>query len=131
MPHYDELYNSYVYLASQMQHAGILYIHLVDAVTRLSQQGPHLREAIDRLFLEIRATFSGLLIVNGGYTKERAMQAISNSQADLVSFGTAFIANPDLPFRLENDIPLSEPDRTTLYSPTAAGYIDYPAYSSH
>jgi N-ethylmaleimide reductase len=130
MPHYDGLYNSYVYLASQMQHAGILYIHLVDAVTRLSQQGPHLREAIDRLFLEIRATFSGLLIVNGGYTKERAMQAISNSQADLVSFGTAFIANPDLAFRLENDLPLSEPDRTTFYSPTAEGYIDYPSCNS-
>lgn len=131
MPHYDELYNTYVYLASQMQNAGILYIHLVDAVSRLSLPGQHLREAIDRLFLEIRTTFSGILIVNGGYTKERAIQAINFSQADLVSFGTAFIANPDLPFRLENDIPLSEPDRTTFYSPTAAGYIDYPTYSSH
>lgn len=130
MPHYDELYNTYVYLASQMQHAGILYIHLVDAVSRLSLPGQHLRDAIDKLFLEIRATFSGILIVNGVYTKERAIQAINSSQADLVSFATAFIANPDLPFRLENDIPLSEPDRTTFYSPTAVGYSDYPTYSS-
>lgn len=129
MPHYDELYNTYVYLATQMQHAGILYIHLVDAVTRLSMPGQHLREAIDRLFLEIRSTFSGILIANAGYTKERAIQAINTSQADLVSFATAFIANPDLPFRLENDIPLSEPDRSAFYSPTGAGYIDYPTHS--
>jgi N-ethylmaleimide reductase len=131
MPHYDELYYTYAYLCSQMQQAGILYIHLVDAVTRLSLPGQDLRATIDRLFLEIRAIFSGILIVNGGYTKERAIEVIDSSQADLVSFATAFIANPDLPSRLENDIPLSVPDRNTFYSPTAAGYIDYPTYSSH
>ena len=34
---------------------------------------------------------------------------------------------PDLPFRLKENIPLNEVDFTTLFTPsTPKGYIDYP-----
>jgi N-ethylmaleimide reductase len=51
-------------------------------------------------------------------------------QAQLISFGALFIANPDLPERLAEDLPLAAPDRETFYSPGPSGYTDYPAYTN-
>jgi N-ethylmaleimide reductase len=45
--------------------------------------------------------------------------------ADLVAFGRHFIANPDLPARLQNGWPLNEYDRPSFFGGSAAGYTDY------
>lgn len=74
----------------------------------------------------IRRAFHGPLIVNGGYTLELAAKAIDNGEADLVAFGTAFIANPDLVERFRTGAPLNMPDAATFYSKGPKGYIDYP-----
>ncbi len=66
-------------------------------------------------------------IVNNGYTRAMALQAVADGRADAVSFGRPFIANPDLPRRLEQDAPLNEPDRATFYGGAEKGYVDYPA----
>ncbi len=128
LPHYEEIDATYQYLAKEMSRIGIQYIHLVDAVTRLAQEGAELKAAIRTLFLAIRANFNGLLILNGGYTKDRAIAAIESREADLISFGIPFIANPDLPYRLKNDLALTEPDRSSFYAATEKGYTDYPFY---
>jgi len=44
-----------------------------------------------------------------------------------VSWGQLFIANPDLPKRLQLKAPLNAPDTETFYHPGAVGYTDYPA----
>jgi len=41
-------------------------------------------------------------------------------------FGGPIIANPDLPYRLRNDMPLNAYDRDTFYGGDHRGYIDYP-----
>jgi len=46
-----------------------------------------------------------------------------------VSFGALFLANPDLPARLERDGPYNPPDPNTFYGGDERGYIDYPALS--
>ncbi len=66
-------------------------------------------------------------IVNNGYTRAMALQAVAEDRADAVSFGRPFIANPDLSRRLEVDAPLNEPDRATFYGGGEKGYVDYPA----
>ena len=48
--------------------------------------------------------------------------------ADLVSFGRAFIGNPDLVERLRLGLPLREADPDTYYQGGEVGYLDYPAY---
>ena len=48
--------------------------------------------------------------------------------ADLVAFGRAFLANPDLDKRIATKTALNEADYTTLYTPGAVGYTDYPVY---
>ncbi len=65
-------------------------------------------------------------MVNNGYDRALADEAVSQG-ADLVAFGRAFIANPDLVRRLREAAPLNAPDRTTFYGGGEKGYIDYPA----
>ncbi len=44
----------------------------------------------------------------------------------MISFGTLFLANPDLPKRFELNAELNEADRATMYGGQDKGYIDYP-----
>ncbi|MNO02648.1 N-ethylmaleimide reductase [compost metagenome] len=44
-----------------------------------------------------------------------------------MSFARHFIANPDLVGRLREQRALAGFDRSTLYTPGARGYTDYPA----
>lgn len=74
----------------------------------------------------LRDAFDGIYMVNGGYDQARAEKALTSGAADLVSFGRLFLANPDLPRRLEDDAPLNEPDPETFYGGDAEGYVDYP-----
>ncbi|KAJ7866839.1 FMN-linked oxidoreductase [Mycena olivaceomarginata] len=55
----------------------------------------------------------------GGFTRGDALEA--GEEGDLVAFGRFYISNPDLPTRLERDIPLTAYDRTI-----PRGYTDYP-----
>jgi len=77
-------------------------------------------------FRKLRRAFDGLYIANTGYTKARANAALARGDADLVAFGTLFLANPDLPERFAHDAPLNTPDPATFYGGDARGYTDYP-----
>jgi N-ethylmaleimide reductase len=73
-----------------------------------------------------RATFDGLLMANTNYDKAKADAAIAAGDLDLVAFGKAFIANPDLPKRFALNAPLNDPDPSTFYGGSEKGYTDYP-----
>ncbi|WPL19476.1 N-ethylmaleimide reductase [Thiorhodovibrio winogradskyi] len=73
-----------------------------------------------------RERFDGALMLNGGYTPERARASIAAGDGDCVSFGRLFLANPDLPERIRQDGPYNEPDQATFYGGGAQGYTDYP-----
>ncbi|MBI4967008.1 MAG: alkene reductase [Rhodospirillales bacterium] len=75
----------------------------------------------------LRPLFRGAYLAGGGFTGDSAEAALSQGRADAIVFGTAFIANPDLPRRLADGRSLAEPDKTTFYAPGPKGYIDYPA----
>jgi N-ethylmaleimide reductase len=73
-----------------------------------------------------RREFDGAYVANGGYDLERAQQAISSGFADFVSFGTLYLANPDLLERFRRQAALNAPDKSTFYSGGARGFTDYP-----
>lgn len=75
---------------------------------------------------EFRPLYEGNLMVNWDYDKAKGNDAIASGNADLVSYGKLFIANPDLPKRFKVDAPLNEPDPDTFYGGGEAGYTDYP-----
>jgi 2,4-dienoyl-CoA reductase-like NADH-dependent reductase (Old Yellow Enzyme family) len=57
---------------------------------------------------DIKKHFDGPLIGNITYTKETAEGAIRSGAADLIAFGRAYISNPDLVERFQNNWPLAE-----------------------
>ena len=66
------------------------------------------------------------VIANAGYNRESAIEELERGIASMVSFGTLFLANPDLPKRFELDAELNEPDRATMFGGNEKGYVDYP-----
>ncbi len=77
-------------------------------------------------YAALRRRFHGAWIVNNGYQRQMALDAVASGAADLVSFGRPFIANPDLVRRLRENAPLNPLDKTTLYGGGEKGYVDYP-----
>ena len=76
----------------------------------------------------IRKAFKGILVLNSDYDLARGQAAVGSGAADAITFGRKFLANPDLPYRLANNLPLNADDQKTWYSQGPDGYITYPAY---
>lgn len=83
--------------------------------------------ADDRAVLDsLIAQWHGFYIANGDYGKDNGEEAIYSGKADAIAFGRIYIANPDLPERLEKGAALNEPDQATFYGGDERGYTDYP-----
>lgn len=65
-------------------------------------------------------------IANMRLDAETAKELLASGKADAVSFGKAYIANPDLYQRLMSNAPLNELNTTTMYGFGPEGYTDYP-----
>jgi len=123
MPHYPEINVTYKYLSEELNKIGIAYIHLVD---HSAMGAPEVPMEIKKL---IRNNFKNILILSGGYDKQRAEADIQSGLGDLVAFGRPFINNPDLVERFKNNWPLSQDLNMELfYSADEKGYTDYPSY---
>lgn len=75
----------------------------------------------------IRASFGGPLVLNSDYRGDTAQATLDAGDADAISFGRTFLANPDLPARIAKNLPLNADDQATWYSQGAEGYVDYAA----
>ena len=117
---YDELEETYHYLAEQLNHLGILYLHIVDHSAMGAPEVP------SSLKEDLKQRFSNLYILSGGFDKSGAETALQAGKGDLIAFGRPFISNPDLVARMETGAELNEPDFDTFYMGGEKGYIDYP-----
>ncbi len=106
-------------LAKALDPFSLSYLHVMRADFMDANHGD--------VLAAVRANYCGKLVANMGYTGEEADEAISTGAVDAVAFGTAFIANPDLPDRFSRNAPLNAPDPATFYTPGPVGYTDYPA----
>jgi N-ethylmaleimide reductase len=109
---------TYAVLLRAVNPLGLAWCHLIHI--------PH--PQFDALDL-VRANWTGAVIENGGLTRDTAEAVLASGRADAVSFGYGFIANPDLPERLRQGLPLARADRATFYTghgDDARGYTDYP-----
>lgn len=99
---------------------GLLYVHVVEGAPQADPD-----RVTDFDYVALRNQFAGLYIANSGYNKERAEQSLTASKADLISFARPFIANPDLPLRLQHGVGLNQPDMSLAYVGGEKGYTDY------
>ena len=109
----------------ELDKLGIVYLHLKEAAAADLRHGGSLVPT--KMF---RSLFKRALIVNTGYTGERAETVLQEGAADLVAFGVPFLANPDLPERLKTGAPLNNPDPGSFYGGGEKGYTDYPALAA-
>jgi len=117
LPAYDEqeVNDTYALLAAELNKIDIAYLHI--GVSAIIPQ---------KTFDAIRKNFKSTIILCNGLTPETAATALHAGFADLVAFGRAFLANPDLDKRIAKGATLNQPDYNTLYTPGAVGYTDYP-----
>lgn len=117
LPPYDaeEVQQTYAYLATAMEKAGIAYIHI--SVNAIMPQ---------ETLAAIRSAFSGTIILCNNLTPANAENVLREGIADLVAFGRAFLANPDLVTRIEKNAALNAPAMDKAYTPGPEGYTDYP-----
>ncbi|UED83856.1 alkene reductase [Streptomyces profundus] len=112
---------------------GPVYRLLVDALREVDLAYLHLTDN-DRYpaLEELGPRWSGTLIANVGEngpatTREQGAELLASGRADLVSYGRAFLANPDLPARFAAGAELNAIDTGRLYTRGAEGYTDYPS----
>lgn len=112
----EETHQTYRYLASELNKLQILYLHI-----GVNYPIP------DKTLQAIRKAFTRTIILCNGLTVETGEAALHSGFADIVAFGRSFLSNPDFVERIKNEAPLNPVDFSTLYTPGAAGYTDYPA----
>lgn len=106
---------TYGVLMEKASEMGLAYLHLV-------------RRSFGDLdnFALVKQHWRGNLILNNELTADTAAQALGQGQAEAISFGRDFIANPDLVERLDKGVALSSYNPSLLYTEGPAGFTDYP-----
>lgn len=113
--------STFGYVAAELGKRKLAYLHVVEPSNPRGDPNDRL---IDPILL--RRAFGGPYIGHGSYTGPRARDAIAAGRIDAASFGRLFIANPDLPRRLAENLPLNALNADRLYGGGADGYTDYP-----
>lgn len=111
---------TYLAAAHVLDSIGMGYLHIAEADW---EDAPVMPVAFKEA---LRLLYRGTLIYAGKYTVERAEEALAKGWADLIAFGRPFIANPDLPARLQQGMALNPADKATFFGGGAEGFTDYP-----
>ena len=113
----------FVAAAEALQQVGIAYLEMREP----GDNGTFGKPDHPPIAPAMRRAFTGPMILNSDYDPARAAHALEARAADAIAFGRPFIANPDLPRRIAEHLPLAKDVARTWYSQGPAGYTDYPA----
>ena len=113
------------YFVEQLAPLKLAFIHVIEGATGGA------RDVAPFDYAALRDRFKhgnelGVWIVNNGYTRSMALEAVASGAADMVAFGKLYISNPDLVSRLRLNAPLADLNGDTLYGGDSRGYTDYP-----
>jgi NADPH2 dehydrogenase len=116
----------FVYLARELALLKLAYVHFVEG----RADGFDIVETTDELHFFLNAyQGAGPVVVAGGYQPGLAREAVDEKYKDhnvIVAFGRPFTSNPDLPFRIKENVALTPHDRSVLYTPKdPKGYTDW------
>jgi N-ethylmaleimide reductase len=117
------------YVADELNKLGIAYLHLIEPRIAGNVEDDS-RDQQPVAAKSLRLHFHGPIIAAGGFNGESAEAILQSGDADLVAFGRHFIANPDLPQRLRQHLPLNAYDRASFFGGTDIGYTDYPFHET-
>ena len=107
----------------------LAYIHLIEPRLDLLMPGDDETKDLGQTNDFAYSIWKGLVIRSGNLAiHPEAVKNMVKDDRTLIAYGRYFIANPDLVDRLEKGLPLNKYDRSTFYTMSAEGYIDYPTY---
>jgi N-ethylmaleimide reductase len=112
------------YVAKALAPLGLAYLHVVDPRVIGSEEAAEGLPAMAAA--DLRKFYKGAILAAGGFDGKDAENVVSRGDADMVAFGRHFIANPDLPARIRQGLPLNPYDRSSFYGGDHRGYTDYP-----
>jgi N-ethylmaleimide reductase len=111
--------HTFGYVAEQLGNRGVAFIFTRESLGE------------NRIGPDLKKRFGGVLIANEGFNWETAQQVVAAGEADAVSFGKDYIANPDLVRRLKLNVALNPYHTDTFYGAPGqdpkTGYTDYPS----
>ena len=113
-------------LSRELSNLKLAYLHVVEQNAKDVKHGGE--DDVAASFF--RDTFKQTIIANGGYTFERGESTLESGDADAIAFGTAFLANPDLPERFRRRETLNDAVPATFYTGAERGYTDYPSLAT-
>ncbi|WP_445363813.1 alkene reductase [Microbulbifer sp. ANSA003] len=113
---------NFEYVLEQLSNRNIAYVHILEGDMMKKERAVN--------YPALRECFKGVYIANNGYNLELAQKSLKSNNADLIAFGTPFLANPDLVYRLKQGISLNQADHSTFYGGDEKGYTDYPFAST-
>jgi N-ethylmaleimide reductase len=113
-----EMADLYAHYIGRLNGFDLAYLHVMR---------PFANKIADDTVGMARRAYKGKLIACGGYDGASGAALLQSGGADVIAFGSAFIANPDLVERIRTGKALSAPDQSTFYTPGEKGYTDYPA----
>jgi N-ethylmaleimide reductase len=117
--------STFMAAVAAMSALGLGYLHVVEASPGDAPPSPEFASLFDRM----RRSWPSVYIANGGFNGPSGDEAVRSGRADAIAYGRLFIANPDLPKRLQLRATLNTPEPTSFYGGGAAGYTSYPALS--
>ncbi|KAG5358791.1 NADPH dehydrogenase 1 [Yarrowia sp. E02] len=114
----------YEYVVSHIQtrFPDLAYIHVIEGRTDGHQD---LEVPVWMTNDWISEIWKGPLIRAGGYSPETARKETQQGEKTLVAFGRQFTSNPDLVERIRKGTELTKYDRSTFYTQTGEGYVDW------
>ena len=118
---------TFPYVARALAPFGLAYLHVIEPRVTGNVSDDDKPPVAAGL---LRPLFGGPVMAAGGFDGVGAESILEKGDADLVTFGRHFLANPDFPERLRRSLPLNAYDRTTFYYGGDKGYADYPVYES-
>jgi len=112
---YEGVKEQYLLIVEAAKRLGFAYVHTI--------RGDH----VDPETLKaLKTAFGGPFIKCAGYDGQEAQKAIDAGEADLIAFGSSFLANPDLVTKMQTQAAFTSPKPELFYSAGAEGYTDYP-----
>jgi N-ethylmaleimide reductase len=118
---------TFSYVARFLDRYGFAYLHVIEPRVKGDTTRHEGHAPVAAAYL--RPHFSGPIIAAGGFDRTGAQAIVDAGVADLVAFGRFFASNPDLPFRLKHDLPITRYRREYFWGGSEVGYTDYPSYT--
>lgn len=124
---FDDPVASYQYLIQELNQLDFAFVELMKR-SPMFPLLPHYpqHDEIELFGKQIQHT----LIAGTGYTRISGEAELEKGVADLIAYGTLFLANPDLPQRFAAYAELNTADRATMFGGGEQGYIDYPTMTA-